>query len=172
MKQNKQEQIIGNNRVFLLPPGVKRVYGYSEDETTRIKAIEINPNDLISQTRQEAIEVTGDTSDGYHTFNELYEFRKLYNSALFNEWANGWSHGFAVKYDVHKSKLHHDGEKCFGGGWFIVMAETPEGQISNHYELKDWDLFNIPEKEKANEWDGHTAQDVIVTLKSLSQEKK
>lgn len=56
MKQNKQEQIIGNNRVFLLPPGVKRVYGYSEDETTRIKAIEINPNDLISQTRQEAVE--------------------------------------------------------------------------------------------------------------------
>ena len=25
-------------------------------------------------------------SDGYHTFNELYEFRKLYNALLFKEW--------------------------------------------------------------------------------------
>lgn len=116
--------------------------------------------------------VTENTSDGYHTFKELYEFRKLYNATLFNEWANGWSHGFAVKYDVHKSKKHHDGEKCFGGGWFIVMAQTPSGQISNHYELKDWDLFNVPEKERANEWDGHTAKDVIIRLKSLSTKEE
>jgi len=26
-------------------------------------------------------------SDGYHTFAELYEFRKMYNVVLFNEWA-------------------------------------------------------------------------------------
>ena len=111
------------------------------------------------------IQVTGDTSDGYHTFNELYEFRKLYNARLFNEWANGHKYGFAVKYDVHKSKRHSDGELCFGGGWFIVMAELPTGQISNHYEMKDWDLFNIPEKKKANEWDGHTSQDVLKRLR-------
>ena len=24
-------------------------------------------------------------SDGYHTFDELYEFRKMYNAVLFNE---------------------------------------------------------------------------------------
>lgn len=33
------EKIIGNNEVYLLPPGAKRVYGYSADETTRIAAI-------------------------------------------------------------------------------------------------------------------------------------
>ena len=27
-----------------------------------------------------------DISDGYHSFKDLYEFRKLYNAALFNEW--------------------------------------------------------------------------------------
>ena len=32
------------------------------------------------------IQDIGDLSDGYHTFNELYEFRKIYNAALFNEW--------------------------------------------------------------------------------------
>ena len=28
-----------------------------------------------------------EVSDGYHTMDELYEFRKVYNAALFNEWA-------------------------------------------------------------------------------------
>ena len=29
------------------------------------------------------IQDIGDLSDGYHTFNELYEFIKIYNAALF-----------------------------------------------------------------------------------------
>jgi hypothetical protein len=103
-----------------------------------------------------------DISDGYHTFKELYEFRKLYNAALFNEWAeNG-------KVEVYKSKRHFDGEECFGGGWFIVVAILPTGQISNHYELKDWDLFKIPECEKSRyEFDGHTSEDVIKRLNGI-----
>jgi hypothetical protein len=101
----------------------------------------------------------GDFSDGYHTFNELYNYRKAYNAAFFNELAK---HGL---YDVHKSKRHSDGNIPFGDdNWFIVMAELPTGQISNHYEIKDWDLFNIPEKEKANDWDGHSPQDVYERL--------
>lgn len=102
--------------------------------------------------------INGQTSDGYHTFDQLYEFRKLYNAALFNVWA-----GFYV-HEVHKSWRHHDGEECFGGGWFIVMATLPTGQISNHYEAKDWDLFRVPEQERADEWDGHDAADVAVRL--------
>ena len=97
-------------------------------------------------------------SDGYHTFKELYEFRKLYNAALFHEWAeNG-------KVEVYKSKRHFDGEECFGGGWFIVMIDTPFGQISNHYENKYWDEFHCEEKEIADEWDGHTEKDVLERL--------
>ena len=72
-----------------------------------------------------------------------------------------------VDYDVHKSKKHSDGEECFGGGWFVVMAELPTGQISNHYPMKDWDLFHIPEKEKANKWDGHTSQDVAERIRKF-----
>jgi len=107
-------------------------------------------------------EVTGETSDGYHTFNELYEFRKLYNAALFNEWAQQ-----GIR-EVHRSKRHHDGEEFFGGGWFIVMATLPDGQISNHYEIKDWDLFwSCEEREMADEWDGHTASDVAERLQKF-----
>lgn len=97
----------------------------------------------------------GEISDGYHTFNELYRYRVLYNAAFFN---------LLPKELVHKSKRHHDGEECFGGGWFIVMANLPTGQISNHYELKDWDLFQIPEKFTAEEWDGHTPQEAADRL--------
>ena len=101
----------------------------------------------------------GDFSDGYHTFNELYDYRKAYNAAFFNELAK------QGLYDVHKSKLHSDGNIPFDdNNWFIVMAELPTGQISNHYEMKDWDLFNVPEKEKANTWDGHSPKDVYERL--------
>lgn len=104
----------------------------------------------------------GKISDGYHTFDELYEFRKLYNAALFNEWA------VQGKFSVHKSKKHFDGEECFGGGWFIVVAVLPSGQISNHYKLEDWELFQVRETEKALfEFDGHTAGDVADRLFSL-----
>lgn len=107
----------------------------------------------------------GEISDGYHTFDEYYDFRKMYNAVLFNEWAKYDT----PKYDVHKSLKHHDGEDCFGGGWFIVVAVLPEGQISTHYPVSDWDLFNIPEAETAKyEFDGHTALNVLYRLKALT----
>lgn len=117
--------------------------------------------DLIQQEIYNTpIERKGEYSDGYHTFNELYEFRKLYNAALFNELATEDN-----PYDIHKSKRHYDGEICFGGDYFIVVAMLPTGQISNHYNLKDWDLFKIPETKKAKyPYDDHTSQDVIKRL--------
>jgi hypothetical protein len=133
-------------------------------------------HDLKEQCDLHGIEVE-DIRDGYHSFNELYEFRKLYNAALFNEWGlfekrvtsdAGYHSTQKGKYNVHKSWKHHDGELCFGGGWFIVVAVLPTGQISNHYKAEDWDLFKIPETEKAlYEFDGHTSQDVVQRLKDL-----
>ena len=123
----------------------------------KLKDIQTQINNLPSSEKNQI-------SDGYHTFAELYEFRKVYNAALFNAWAR-----FDIPtYDVHKSWKHNDGELCFGGGWFIVVAILPTGQISNHYEAKDWDLFKIPEVEKAKyKFDGHTANDVLNRLKAL-----
>jgi hypothetical protein len=101
-------------------------------------------------------------SDGWHTFDDLYEFRKLYNAALFNEWAK------TGMYEVHKSIRHNDGELCFGGGWFIVVAILPSGQISNHYKMSEWDLFNITITDTAlYPFDGHTANDVLKRLNAI-----
>lgn len=104
----------------------------------------------------------GQVSDGHHTFKELYEYRLLYNAALFNEWA---AHGL---YDVHKSTLHHDGTVPFGDPkWFIVVAELPNGQISNHYRMDDWDLFDIPGRVLPNVYDGHTPAVVAQRLRDF-----
>ena len=104
-------------------------------------------------------------SDGYHTFKDLYEFRKVYNACLFNEW---YKQG---KFEVHKSIRHNDGELCFGGDWFIVGIDTPDGQYTYHYKDEYWDLFHIKEFETGREWDGHTDKDVTRVL-SLIQKPK
>jgi hypothetical protein len=134
-------------------------YPYLDKESKEY--VDILFNHALQMEREQS-EITENTSDGYHTFKELYEFRKVYNLGLFNEWAK------LGVYDVHKSWKHHDGELCFGGGWFIVVAILPNGQISNHYEAKDWELFQIPIAEKAKyEFDGHTGKDVLDRIKAL-----
>lgn len=117
----------------------------------------------LTQAHQAGIDkaVDENTSDGYHTFKELYELRLLYNAHLFNEWAK------QGLYDVHKSQRHNDGELCFGrDDYFIVVATLPTGQISNHYPMSDWALFHCESVEKAKaQWDGHTSQDVANRLR-------
>ena len=87
-------------------------------------------------------------ADEHHTMDELYDYRMLYNALAANQMPDR-----AVK-----SWRHHDGEKCFGGGWFVVYLSLPTGQVSNHYRAEHWDLFAIPEAERAPAWDGHTPQ--------------
>lgn len=104
---------------------------------------------------------TDNISDGYHTFGELYEYRMLYNAGFFNELAlNPDEFGMSNPlFGVHKSWRHSDGEPPFGkplGKMFIVVAQLPTGQISNHYDGEHWDLFQIPERELSAEYDGHT----------------
>ena len=144
-------------------PSLSTSYPAYQKEMDWLKSLPERFN-LQPQPKQEQKEPAdkGEISDGYHTFNELYYYRLLYNAAFFNLLPKEW---------VHKSKRHHDGEECFGGGWFIVMANLPTGQISNHYEIKDWDLFHIPEKETADKWDGHTPQEAAERLHKFLLEK-
>jgi hypothetical protein len=92
----------------------------------------------------------GEFSDGFHTFNSLYRQRCVLFAALVKAYPHiSW-----------KSKRHDDGELCFGGGWFIVGIDTPEGSYTYHYEMKDWDMFRCKELERGKKWDGHTDGDV------------
>lgn len=96
----------------------------------------------------------GEMSDGYHTFNGLYYQRMVLFAALVKQ----------NKDSAWKSHRHEDGELCFGGGWFIVGIDTPEGSYTYHYEDKDWDLFDCEELPVGKHWDGHTEDDVTRLL--------
>ena len=109
--------------------------------------------------------VDGKTTDGHHTFDDLYEDRALVAAALFNEWGSPFP-----LYDVHKSKLHHDGTEPFGGGWFRLGATLPTGQISYHFPLSHWDLFDVPATLRAAVWDGHTPDDVRDRIRRFLQD--
>lgn len=75
-------------------------------------------------------------------------------TASYHAWAcRAW---VQAGYPVVKSKRHQDGEKCFGGGWFVVSAQLPTGQVTSHCEMDFWDLFDVPEVDRAPEWDGHS----------------
>lgn len=93
----------------------------------------------------------GQASDGVHTHAELYEARMLYNAHAARMWC-------ASGIPVVKSWRHHDGEPCFDGDFFIVVASLPVGQVSNHYRRADWDLFAVPEVPLAPVHDGHTSE--------------
>jgi len=103
-------------------------------------------------------------SDGYHTFAELYEARALYHAHAVRAWL---SDGVQVV----KSRRHHDGELCFGGGWFLVHADLPSGQVSQHYPDEHWDLFRCPEVDAPKKWDGHTTADVLNRLRAMAGAK-
>lgn len=96
----------------------------------------------------------GDFSDGYHTFNELYYQRMMLFAVIVKQnIQNAW-----------KSHRHEDGTLCFGGGWFIVGIDTPEGSYTYHYQDKYYDLFCCQELERGKHWDGHTDKDVTRLL--------
>lgn len=73
----------------------------------------------------------GKISDGFHSFDELYHYRMLYNAAFFNS--------LEGKYEVHKSYRHADGELCFGGGWGGEIYFKKYGEI----------MMDVVDKKKA-----------------------
>lgn len=74
--------------------------------------------------------------DHYKNDNDLYLTWLLYSDLLFNEFC------LYNKYDVYKSKLYYDDEKCFDGELFIVVTNIHKCQIKKHYELKYCLLFS------------------------------
>ena len=103
--------------------------------------------------------VDGETSDGYHTFNELYHHRAVLFSVIVNRFSEA----------AWKSKMHHDGSMY--DGMFIVGIDTPEGQATYHYDIDPYyDMFRCAELERAPEWDGHTPDQAIERIGKLGDE--
>ena len=113
-------------------------------------------NSAIDLINNPSLLVTGDTSDGYHTFNELYHHRAVLFSVIVKAFPD----------QAWKSRKHHDGSMY--DGMFIVGIETPDGQASYHYDVDPyWDMFQCKELEYAPEWDGHTPAQAIARIGKL-----
>lgn len=123
----------------------------------------------------------GQTSDGFHTFDELYEHRTALFAALgtilnYREAAAGLA-------DVAwRSKEHADHQPPMFPGFFVAgiqwvgteLVPLPDGrkelreraaQITYHVRLEYWDRFATFEtRDEAPPYDGHTPADVVELL--------
>jgi len=98
------------------------------------------------------MKIDGNTSDGYHTFNELYYHRMVLFSIICNQ----------NKERAWKSKKHNDGSMY--ENYFIVGISTNEGDYTYHYQLDEWDYFDVKELSFAPKWDGHKPEDITRLL--------
>lgn len=96
---------------------------------------------------------TGNVSDGYHTFDELYRHRCLLFAALCK-----------VTPRAFKTRRAQDGDEI--PGWFIAGIDTPHGQITYHMPNAMWDLVYVNEIERNFTYDGHTSADVADRLEA------
>lgn len=128
---------------------------YSKEEE-KYKALSIAIEAILNNSIHVMREIDGDTSDGYHTFNELYHHRAILFSVIVKTFSDkAW-----------KSLRHHDGTMY--DGMFIVGIDTPDGQATYHYDIDPyWDMFECQELECAPEWDGHTPAQAIERIRRL-----
>ncbi len=108
-------------------------------------------------------EITGETSDGFHTFNELYAHR----SHLFIALCAAMDPGDKT----WRSRQHADGSSY--PGWFIMgIGTVPGDQITYHMADDYWPLTEFCETlDRAPEWDGHSPADVLTRLRAVAKQK-
>jgi hypothetical protein len=91
--------------------------------------------------------VGNDMSDGYHTFDELYEHRCRLFIAL-----------CLAQPEKCVWKNHYP-------GWPVLFLQTPKGQVSYHVPERLTGYFaTVIRQDETHEWDGHTSADVLDRL--------
>lgn len=97
------------------------------------------------------IKINGSTSDGYHTFDELYEHRHFLfiNLCLLQPEKASWT------------SEHYE-------GWDLLRLYLPAGQISYHIPKRLRFLYEHLIENRDDEWDGHTPEVVLARLAEMS----
>jgi hypothetical protein len=105
------------------------------------------------------LEDKGQISDGYHTFEELYDHRCLLYLAL------------CIKYKDYCYYTYTNSDGSTWDGWFLLVLNHPDiKQISYHLpiELVDYcSLVDIKFKDKSDDYDGHSSKNVVDGLQDL-----
>jgi hypothetical protein len=91
--------------------------------------------------------IDGNTSDGHHTFNELYDHRCMLFIRL------------CLRDVPHAAWKHHLDD------WFLLYLELPEGQISYHCPVKYLHFVEDKIKQVPHyNYDGHNSEQVLERL--------
>lgn len=99
---------------------------------------------------------TGKASDGYHTFDELYDHRcHLFVALMRSRPEISW-----------RAQYHEDGTMY--EGWFVAGMHLPTGDdITYHLPSVMWNMLDgvgVRTRINAPKWDGHTAADTVRRL--------
>lgn len=117
---------------------------------------------LINSLIKKTVIDSGKISDGFHTFDELYNHRNTLYIALCRV-LDGYT-----SYYVWRSKKHSD-KTSAGKGWFILGINSSLGeQITYHLPISKWKetKFAVTHPFAIN-WDGHTSKDVLKRVRDL-----
>lgn len=97
-----------------------------------------------------------DTSDGYHTFDDLYDHRRALTAAL-AACLPSWS--------IRTRQHHPSDETPMFDGCFLVVIDLPGGQVRYHYGLDHWTEFDhVREVDHAPLYDETGPADTIRIL--------
>jgi hypothetical protein len=111
----------------------------------------------------------GDLSDGYHTYNELYEHR----CRLFIELCKRCSE---INRDVETIYDIYIVDKSDNDEWFLLVLVDKYARTNNqmsyhlpieHYNECNYIATSIEKKEWEKMFDGHTSKDVLERLENL-----
>lgn len=98
---------------------------------------------------------SGNVSDGYHTFNELYAHRNLLFLTLMRSYPNlSW-----------RAVRDYNGQHEVG--FFMAGMHLPTGDVSYHIPEQFWGLLDncdIATTTVAPPWDGHSSGTVLDRL--------
>lgn len=103
----------------------------------------------------------GDTSDGWHSLDELYEHRTVLFASLCNAMQDLMR---VTGHDGCAFKSHRHSDGTMYDGMFIAGLKTCHGWVTYHCEEKYWDMFDVTELEQAPEWDGASPVDGLFRL--------
>ncbi len=98
----------------------------------------------------------GQVSDGYHTFDELYDHRCVLFLCLMR----------CLPECAWFSQFHADGTTM--DGWFIAGIKLNTGDVTYHLPMKFFAKAGATGAKplpRGLEWDGHTSADVLERLK-------
>jgi hypothetical protein len=101
-------------------------------------------------------------SDGFHTFDELYEHRcALFLALMASNPEISWI-----------APCHHDNTKL--EGWFVAGMNLPTGDVTYHLPNRLWFLActaSVITVPVAPPWDGHAGVDVVERLLAYVKRK-